>query len=110
MGAAVVRTAALAGLTVPATSDPVNTAADITSAAAGNILTDADIADRLDMYPLARLRMGTNSTCHSCSAASQCGKGCPAAVVAAGEHIGAVDTEVCPVTTGTRRLLPVIPA
>jgi hypothetical protein len=39
-----------------------------------------------------------------------CGKGCPAAVISAGERIGAVDAEVCPVTSGERRLLPLMPA
>ena len=32
----------------------------------------------------------------------QCGKGCPAAVISAGERIGAVDAEVCPVTPAER--------
>jgi radical SAM protein with 4Fe4S-binding SPASM domain len=77
---------------------------------AGNILTNPDIAVRLDRFPMERLRMGTNASCGSCGTASQCGKGCPAAVVAAGERIGALDAEVCPVATGTRKLLPVIPA
>jgi len=76
----------------------------------GNIFTDPDIARRLDEYPLARLRMGANPTCCSCAIAGECGKGCPAAVVAAGERIGAVDAEVCPVTSGTRPLLPMVGA
>src|ERR1035441_3833155 len=76
----------------------------------GNIFTDPDIARRLDDYPLARLRMGANPTCRSCAIAGECGKGCPAAVVAAGERIGAVDAEVCPVTSGTRPLLPLVTA
>ena len=54
--------------------------------------------------------MGANPTCRSCGIAGQCGKGCPAAVIAAGERIGAVDAEVCPVTSGERRLLPVMTA
>ena len=76
----------------------------------GNIFTDRDIARRLDDYPLARLRMGANPTCGSCGIAGECGKGCPAAVVAAGERIGAVDAEVCPVISGTRPLLPLVTA
>jgi radical SAM protein with 4Fe4S-binding SPASM domain len=76
----------------------------------GNIFTDPDIATRLDRYPMTRLRMGTNPTCGSCGVASECGKGCPAAVVAAGQRIGSVDAEVCPVTTGTRTLLPLVSA
>jgi radical SAM protein with 4Fe4S-binding SPASM domain len=75
----------------------------------GNILDDPDIADHLDTYDTARLRMGGNPTCRSCSIADSCGKGCPAAVISAGERIGAVDAEVCPVTTAERRLLPLMP-
>jgi radical SAM protein with 4Fe4S-binding SPASM domain len=77
----------------------------------GNIFTDPNIAARLDAYRFAgRYEMGANPTCRSCGIAGQCGKGCPAAVIAAGERIGAVDAEVCPVTSGERRLLPVMPA
>ena len=72
----------------------------------GNIFTDPDIAQRLDAYPYQRLHMGTNSTCQACSVAGKCGKGCPAAVVAAGERIGSLDEEVCPVTSLGRTLLP----
>ncbi|RBO91352.1 radical SAM protein [Nocardia puris] len=72
----------------------------------GNIFEDADIAARLDDYPMTRLRMGANTTCTSCGVADTCGKGCPAAVIASGQRIGAVDAEVCPVTTDERRLLP----
>ncbi len=58
--------------------------------------------------------MGDNSTCTACSVSTGCGKGCPAAVVAAGGRIGDVDTEQCPITTDTlaegRRLLPLMPA
>jgi radical SAM protein with 4Fe4S-binding SPASM domain len=54
--------------------------------------------------------MGANSACQSCGIAGNCGKGCPAAVIAAGQRIGAVDTEVCPVISGKRRLLPLMPA
>lgn len=75
----------------------------------GNVLRDSDIAARLDGYDRGRLRMGANATCGSCGVASVCGKGCPAAVVASGERIGAVDAEVCPVTTRERRLLPLMP-
>src|SRR2546430_9723338 len=75
----------------------------------GNILDDPDIAERLDTYDTAQLRMGANPTCRSCGIADSCGKGCPAAVISAGERIGAVDAEVCPVTTADRRL-PLMPA
>jgi radical SAM protein with 4Fe4S-binding SPASM domain len=76
----------------------------------GNIFTDPDIARRLDDYPLTRLQMGTNPTCRTCDIDGECGKGCPAAVIAAGERIGAVDAEMCPVTSGTRPLLPLVTA
>lgn len=81
----------------------------------GNIFTDLDIAQRLDGYRFHdRYRVGENATCGSCSMNSRCGKGCPAAVVAAGGRIGDVDAEQCPVVDDTgvrgRRLLPLIPA
>jgi radical SAM protein with 4Fe4S-binding SPASM domain len=77
----------------------------------GNILTDPDIGARLDGYRLGdRYQPGGNPTCRSCGIAGECGKGCPAAVIASGERIGAVDAEVCPVTSGARRLLPLMPA
>lgn len=75
----------------------------------GNIFDHPDIAERLDAYDTGSLGMGGNATCRSCGIAGSCGKGCPAAVISAGERIGAVDAEVCPVTTGDRGLLPLIP-
>jgi radical SAM protein with 4Fe4S-binding SPASM domain len=76
----------------------------------GNVFTDPEIADLLDAYNFGdRYQVGANPTCRSCCIAGQCGKGCPAAVIASGERIGAVDEEVCPVTSGTRRLLPLMP-
>jgi radical SAM protein with 4Fe4S-binding SPASM domain len=77
----------------------------------GNIFADADIAARLDAYDFAsRYPMGANPTCGSCSMGASCGKGCPAAVISAGDRIGAIDADVCPVTAGGRRLLPLTPA
>jgi radical SAM protein with 4Fe4S-binding SPASM domain len=77
----------------------------------GNIFTDTDIAERLDAYRFSdRYQMGVNPTCRSCGIAGHCGKGCPAAVIAAGEQIGALDAEVCPVTSGERRMLPLMTA
>ncbi len=81
----------------------------------GNIFTDPDIAQRLEDYRFHdRYRVGGNATCAACSMNSGCGKGCPAAVIAAGGRIGEVDTEQCPVTdeahTQGRRLLPLMPA
>lgn len=75
----------------------------------GNIYHDADLAQRLDDYRFHdRYAVGDNPTCGSCALSDDCGKGCPAAVVAAGERIGAVDTEQCPVTPAGTKLLPVI--
>ncbi|ARF56013.1 radical SAM protein [Streptomyces gilvosporeus] len=77
----------------------------------GNIFRDADLAERLDAYKFHdRYTLGDNSTCRSCSLSGDCGKGCPAAVVAAGERIGTVDTALCPVTPSGRPLLPVATA
>lgn len=81
----------------------------------GNIFTDPDIAQRLDDYRFHdRYRVGDNTTCAACSMNTGCGKGCPAAVVAASGRIGDVDTEQCPITTDTptagHRLLPLMPA
>ncbi|NJQ04034.1 radical SAM protein [Streptomyces lonarensis] len=75
----------------------------------GNIFRDPDIGTRLDTYDFhSRYTLGANDTCGACSISSACGKGCPAAVVSAGERIGAVDVEVCPVSSGGRPLLPVV--
>ena len=81
----------------------------------GNIFTDSDIAQRLDGYRFHdRYQVGANATCAACSLNSGCGKGCPAAVVAAGGRIGDVDAEQCPVVNADqsegRRLLPLMPA
>lgn len=63
----------------------------------GNILRE-DVAPALDGYDLAsRLRMGDNAACTGCSMNAACGKGCPAAVISRGGHVGEVDTEQCPV-------------
>jgi radical SAM protein with 4Fe4S-binding SPASM domain len=76
----------------------------------GNIFRHADIAQRLDAYRFhERYRVGENPTCKGCSLEESCGKGCPAAVIAAGQRIGEVDADVCPVTT-RERLLPVVTA
>lgn len=78
----------------------------------GNIFTDPDLAARLDAYRFHdRYRVGDNASCRSCALDDECGKGCPAAVVAAGGQIGEVDTEQCPVVTRDGRgLLPLTPA
>lgn len=81
----------------------------------GNIFTDPDIAQRLDDYRFHdRYQVGANATCAACSLNCGCGKGCPAAVVAAGGRIGDVDAEQCPVVDEDhaegRRPLPLMPA
>lgn len=63
----------------------------------GNIFTDADIADRIDTYKFhERYHLGDNLTCKSCFLNSQCGKGCPAAVIASGQQIDDLDP-LCPI-------------
>lgn len=63
----------------------------------GNLFADEDIAEKIDSYRFHdRYQVGSNPSCASCSANSSCGKGCPAAVIAAGGSIGDVDAEVCP--------------
>jgi radical SAM protein with 4Fe4S-binding SPASM domain len=75
----------------------------------GNIFTDPDIAARLDGYDFhSRYQVGANPTCRSCSMQRDCGKGCPAAVISAGGRIGDLDADICPVSAGARRSLPVV--
>jgi radical SAM protein with 4Fe4S-binding SPASM domain len=63
----------------------------------GNLL-DGDVAEALENYRFhERFKVGTNSTCRSCQLNSNCGKGCPAAVVAEGGLIGDRDVETCPI-------------
>ncbi len=58
----------------------------------GNIFEDADIADKLDAYNFhKRYHLGDNPTCKNCALSSQCGKGCPADIIASGQRIGALD-------------------
>ncbi|MFD5554305.1 radical SAM protein [Streptomyces sp. NPDC127068] len=76
----------------------------------GNVWTDDDVAAQLDAYGRFsdRWDLGANDTCRGCSMSSQCGKGCPAAVVAAGHRIGAIDSEQCPIVPPQSRTLPVV--
>lgn len=72
----------------------------------GNIF-QTEVAEALDVYRFHdRYGVGANSTCGACALSRSCGKGCPAAVVAAGERIGAPDAEQCPPESVR---LPVIP-
>jgi len=64
----------------------------------GNILSDDDIASRLDSYRLHdRDKVAADPTCGSCAMAPACGRGCPAAVIAAGGRLGERDREQCPI-------------
>lgn len=75
----------------------------------GNVWEHEDIAARLDAYRFhERWKVGSNATCDGCLLNTQCGKGCPAAVVASGQRIGAVDSELCPVVPQRSRMLPVV--
>lgn len=76
----------------------------------GNVWEHPDIAERLDDYGRFsdRWDLGANPACGGCAMSDACGKGCPAAVVASGERIGAVDTEQCPVVPERSRMLPVV--
>ena len=66
----------------------------------GNILNDANISDKLDAYKFhERYHLGDNPTCRMCSLSSKCGKGCPAAIIASGQCIEGLDSEVCPMVS-----------
>lgn len=69
----------------------------------GNLFDDGDIASKLDAYKFhERYRVGANPSCAGCSANANCGKGCPAAVIASGGTIGDVDAEACPTPAAVR--------
>jgi radical SAM protein with 4Fe4S-binding SPASM domain len=71
----------------------------------GNLFDDADFVERLDRYRFTeRYQLGANETCRTCSMGGECGKGCPAAVIASGGRIGEVDEEVCAVTAGPGKI------
>ena len=64
----------------------------------GNLFEDPDIVERIEGYDFhSRYQVGDNDTCRGCSHNADCGKGCPAAVIAGGGRIGDLDAEVCPV-------------
>ncbi|MEU5874182.1 radical SAM protein [Glycomyces sp. NPDC047369] len=74
----------------------------------GNIFgTDLDLNAALEAYRFHdRFQVGNNPTCRSCAMSPDCGKGCPAAVIARGEPIGQIDVEQCPVSLSTTRVVP----
>lgn len=64
----------------------------------GNIFKDEDIANKLDAYKFGdRYKIGGNPICEGCRINTQCGKGCPAAIIASGKKIEEVDAEICPI-------------
>ena len=64
----------------------------------GNIFEHQDIAARLDRYRLhSRAAPAADPVCGSCSLSGRCGRGCPAAVIAAGGRLGDRDREQCPI-------------
>jgi radical SAM protein with 4Fe4S-binding SPASM domain len=64
----------------------------------GNVFEHRDIAARLDHYRLHdRSAVVGDPVCGSCALSDSCGRGCPAAVIAAGGHLGERDREQCPV-------------
>lgn len=64
----------------------------------GNVFSDSDIAGRIDRYPLHdRVTVQKDPTCGSCELAGECGRGCPAAVIASGGTVGERDREQCPI-------------
>jgi radical SAM protein with 4Fe4S-binding SPASM domain len=65
----------------------------------GNALEHDDIPRRLDAYRLHDRGIApADPLCGSCDLAERCGRGCPAAVIAAGGRLGDRDTEQCPRT------------
>jgi radical SAM protein with 4Fe4S-binding SPASM domain len=63
----------------------------------GNVFEHEDIAARLDRYRLHERSRLEDPTCSGCALSAGCGRGCPAAVVAAGGRLGERDREQCPV-------------
>jgi radical SAM protein with 4Fe4S-binding SPASM domain len=65
----------------------------------GNVLEDDDLAVRLDAYRLHdRAKASPDPLCGACPLSEGCGRGCPAAVIAAGARLGDRDAEQCPQT------------
>jgi len=69
----------------------------------GNIFKDADIIEKLDAYKFhERYHLGDNPTCKNCSLNFQCGKGCPAAIIASRQRIEDIDP-ICPMINSSER-------
>lgn len=69
----------------------------------GNIFRDTDIAERLDAYRLHDRSATGDPVCSSCALSGTCGRGCPAAVIAAGGRLSDRDKEQCPMPNGAER-------
>jgi radical SAM protein with 4Fe4S-binding SPASM domain len=64
----------------------------------GNVFEHSDVAERIEAYPLTkRVKLRSDPVCEPCAMAGSCGRGCPAAVIAAGGRVGGRDSEQCPV-------------
>ncbi|MBN1173832.1 MAG: hypothetical protein JXA67_16790 [Micromonosporaceae bacterium] len=62
----------------------------------GNILRN-EIAGALDAFDLhQRYAMSDAVSCRSCPVSQDCGRGCPAAIVARGRRLGSPDLDQCP--------------
>jgi radical SAM protein with 4Fe4S-binding SPASM domain len=70
---------------------------DDTEFIVGNMFEHKDIAPRLDAYRLHKRHAVADPVCGSCALADGCGRGCPAAVIAAGGQLGERDRAQCPV-------------
>lgn len=69
----------------------------------GNIFKDINIIEKLDAYKFhERYHLGDNPTCKNCSLNFQCGKGCPAAIIASGQRIEGLDP-ICPMINSSGR-------
>lgn len=64
----------------------------------GNILKDVDVVDKINKYKFQeQYSLGESIICKDCSLNFQCGRGCPAAIVASGRRIDSgIDSELCP--------------
>jgi radical SAM protein with 4Fe4S-binding SPASM domain len=70
----------------------------------GDILEHQDIAARLDNYRLHdRSMLSADPVCNSCPSTGKCGRGCPAAVIAAGGCLSDRDREQCPIPDPSTR-------
>jgi len=63
-----------------------------------NILNSSSLRKVLDGYDIHQnYSLGNNKQCNTCKSKLQCGKGCPAAIIASGQNIDGVDYDLCPI-------------